>query len=101
MIIQVIEATISSNQDKERTRYNSRSCNKLLSETPLVKTKKTLGDKSFQVATPSLWNTLLSEIRAIRGYDLFKGAIKTYLFKMHLLVTSRASVSMITRIFQR
>ena len=52
---------------KERTRYNQRSCNELLSETPLVKTKKTLGDKSFQVAAPSLWNTLASEIRAIRG----------------------------------
>ena len=58
-----------------------RSCNELLSETPLVKTKKTLGDKSFQVAAPSLWNTLLSEIREIRGYDLFKRAIKTYFFK--------------------
>ena len=43
--------------------------------------KKTLEDKSFQVAATRLWNTLPSEIRAIRGYDLFKGAINTYLFK--------------------
>ena len=41
-------------QDKERTRYNLRSRNKLLSETPLVKTKKTLGDRSFQVVAPQL-----------------------------------------------
>ena len=47
----------------------------------MVKTKKTLGDRSFQVAGPGLWNRLPSEIRAIRSYDLFKGAVKTNLFK--------------------
>ena len=59
-------------------------------EPPLVKTKKTLGDKSFQEASPRLLNTLPSGIIAIRGYDLFKGAIKTYLFKKKHL-TPRAS----------
>ena len=58
-----------------------RSCKELSSETPLVKTKKTFGDKSFQAAAPSLWNTLLSEIGQIRGYDLLKRAIKRYFFK--------------------
>ena len=62
---------------KERTRYNLRSSKELLLEPPLVKTKKTLGDKSFQVAAPRLWNKLPSGIRAIRGYDLFKGEINT------------------------
>ena len=52
-----------------------------LLEPSRVKTKKTLGDKSFQVAAPGLWNKLPSEIRAIRSYDHFKRAIKTYLFK--------------------
>ena len=38
-------------------------------------------------------------IRAIRGYDLFKGAIKRYLFKKASMVIPRASVIMITREF--
>ena len=62
-------------------RFNLRSCKELLLERSRVKTKKTLGDKSFQVAAPGLWNKLPSEIRAIRSYDHFKRAIKTYLFK--------------------
>ena len=37
---------------KERTRYDLRSSKELLLEPPLVKTKKILGDKSFQVAAP-------------------------------------------------
>ena len=41
------------------------------------KDQETLGDKSFQVAAPGLWNKLTSEIRAIRSYDHFKRAIKT------------------------
>ena len=67
---------------REQTRFNLRSCKELLLEPSMVKTKKTLGDKSFQVAAPGLWNKLPSEIRAIRSYaDHFKRAIKTYLFK--------------------
>ena len=46
---------------------------------PRVKTKKPIEDKSFQATAPRLWNNLLSEIRAIRSYDLFKGTIKSYL----------------------
>ena len=67
----------------EWTRYNLRSCKELLLEpsSAWVKNKKTLEDKSLQVAAPKLWNTLPCEIRAVRGYDLFEGAIKTYLFK--------------------
>ena len=37
---------------KERTRYNLRSSKELLLEPPLVRTKKTLRDKSFEVAAP-------------------------------------------------
>ena len=37
---------------KGRTRYNLRSSKELLLEPPLVKTKKTLRDKSFEVAAP-------------------------------------------------
>ena len=38
-------------------------------------------------------------IRAIRGYDLFKGAIKRYFFKKASMVIPRASVIMITHEF--
>ena len=41
---------------REQTRFNLRSCKELLLEPSRVKTKKTLGDKSFQVAAPGLWN---------------------------------------------
>ena len=61
---------------REQTRFNLRSCKELLLEPSRVKTKKTLGDKSFQAAAPGLWNKLPSEIRAIRSYDHFKRAIK-------------------------
>ena len=47
------------------------------------KNQENFGDRSFQVAAPGLWNTsrLPSEIRAVRSHNLFKGAVKTYLFK--------------------
>ena len=65
--------------------------------------KLILGDKSFQVAAPRSWNTLLSEIRAISlASDLFKGASLdvNYCSRKHLLVTPSACVSMITCVFQ-
>lgn len=64
--------------------------------------KLILGDKSFQVAAPRSWNTLLSEIRAISlASDLFKGASLdvNYCSRKHLLVTPSACVSMITCVF--
>ena len=53
----------------------------LLLDPPMVKTKKSFAEKSFHKAAPRLWNTLSSGIRAIRGYDLFNGAIKMYLLE--------------------
>ena len=79
---------------REQTRFNLRSCKELLLEPSRVKPTKTLGDKSFQVAAPGLWNKLPSEIRAIRSYDHFKRAIKMTCLRKHLLVTARASFSM-------
>ncbi|XP_078354387.1 uncharacterized protein LOC144638992, partial [Oculina patagonica] len=66
---------------RDQTRFNLRSCKELLLQPSRAKTKKTLGDKSFQVAAPGLWNKLPSDIRSIKSYDLFKRTIKTYLFK--------------------
>ena len=36
----------------------------------------------FQMATPGLWNKLPSNIRAISNLYLFKGTVKTYLFRI-------------------
>ena len=41
----------------------------------------TLGDRSFQVAVPKLWNALLRELCDIPNLPTFKSNLKTYLFK--------------------
>lgn len=64
-----------------------------------VKTQKNLGYKLFQLAATFDYGKLPSAIRAIRGYNLFKGAVETYLFKKASMVTPRASVIMIIREF--
>ena len=45
---------------------------------------KTLGDRAFMVAAPTLWNSLPKEVRAIANMNGFKAHIKnikTYLFR--------------------
>ena len=53
--------------------YNLRSSAGILLASPKGKTKATLGDRSFTVATPKLWNALLCELRAISYLCTFKG----------------------------
>ena len=45
------------------------------------RTKVTLGNRSFQVAAPKLWNALPHELREIPNLHTFKSNLKTYLFK--------------------
>ena len=52
-----------------------------LLERPSVKTKKTLGDRAFQVAAPFLWNKLPRSARETTNLEPFKILIKTFLFK--------------------
>ena len=52
-----------------------------LLERPSVKTKKTLGDRAFQVAAPFLWNKLPRSAREATNLEPFKILIKTFLFK--------------------
>jgi len=66
---------------KEQPHYNLQSSKELLLQSPKTQTKKTLGDRSFQMAAPGLWNKLPSNIRATSNFDLFKGSVKTYLFR--------------------
>ena len=46
-----------------------------------LKTKKTLGDRAFQVASPGLWNGLPNDIRNAKTMDVFKSLVKTHLFR--------------------
>ena len=52
---------------------------------PALKSRKTLGDRSFFVAAPKLWNELPSDIRDLNSINRFKTAIKTYLFRQAFL----------------
>ena len=46
-----------------------------------AKTKKTLGDRAFQVAAPFLWNKLPRSASEATNVQSFKTLIKTFLFK--------------------
>ena len=48
---------------KNPSMYGLRSNSELLLAPPSTKIKKTLGDRAFTAAAPSLWNKLPSEIR--------------------------------------
>ena len=58
-----------------------RNDNARLLERPSVKTKKTLGDRAFQLAAPFLWNKLPRSLPKAMNLESFKTLIKTFLFK--------------------
>ena len=60
--------------------YNLRSSGTILLSMP-AGCSITLGDRAFMVATPTLWNSLPKELRAITNVNSFKAHIKTYLFR--------------------
>ena len=67
---------------KRSGNYNLRSSSDgLLLATPTYRSRVTLGDRSFQVAAPALWNVLLREIRSITDLGIFKRHLKTHLFR--------------------
>ena len=66
---------------KEKCKYQLRSSEELLLQLPVGKTKKTLGDRSFQIAAPAPWNSLSASVRDIDNFLVFKRTIKTYLFR--------------------
>ena len=57
------------------------SSDSLLLAKPTYRSRVTLGDRSFQVAAPALWNVLPREIRSITDLRTFKCHLKTHLFK--------------------
>ena len=67
---------------KITSRYNLRSSKDMnLLEHSKIKSKATLGDRSFTVAAPKLWNNLPNALRNVSNVDSFKCLLKTYLFK--------------------
>ena len=64
-----------------RLTYNLRSSGGILLASSTFITKVTLGDRSFQVAAPKLWNALPCELRDIPNLHTFKSNLKTHLFK--------------------
>ena len=62
-------------------RYYLRSNNGKLLNIPPCKSLSTLGDRSFYMASPKLWNDLPLFIRNISSVNAFKKALKTHLFQ--------------------
>ena len=57
---------------KSQGTYNLRSSCGILLASSTFRTKVTLGDRSFQVAVPKLWNALLRELYDIPNLHTFK-----------------------------
>ena len=66
---------------KSQGTYNLRSSGEILLASSTFRTKVTLGDRSFQVAAPKLWNAFPRELRDIPNLHTFKSNLKTYLSK--------------------
>ena len=62
-------------------RYYLRSNDGKLLNIPSCKSLSTLGDRSFYMAAPKLWNDLPLFIRNISSVNAFKKALKTHLFQ--------------------
>ena len=56
---------------KSQGTYNLRSSGRILLGSSTFRTKITLGDRSFQVAAPKLWNALPRELRNIPNLHTF------------------------------
>ena len=57
---------------KEKCKHPLRSSEELLLQLPMEKkTKTTLGDRLFQMAAPSLWNSLPASVRDIDNFFVF------------------------------
>ena len=72
-------------KDVSLSRYCLGSTKSLTLNYPVLKSRKSLGDQSFFMAAPKLWNELPSEIRDLNSINKFKTAIKTYLFRQAFL----------------
>ena len=56
--------------------YSRSSSAGILLAFPSRKTKRTLGDRSFSLAAPTLWNKLPRELRDLEDFNSFKQKLK-------------------------
>ena len=64
------------------SKYNLKnSSDNLLPNYQRFKSKATLGDRSFTCAAPKLWNALPFDVRRASTVSIFKGKVKTHLFR--------------------
>ena len=73
---------IDSIHTKTNTHYLLRSNEGVLLKHPSGKMKKSFGDRSFNVAAPTLWNALPVSLCSIKCISTFKSNHKTYFFKL-------------------
>ena len=66
---------------KSQGAHNLRSSGEILLASSTFRTKVTLGDRSFQMAAPKLWNALPRKLLDIPNLHTFKSNLKTYLLK--------------------
>ena len=60
-------------QRKNKRNYNFRSTSEILLQQPRIKTIRMLGDRSYAVAAPALWNNLSNAVRSATNMThLFK-----------------------------
>ena len=59
--------------------YGLRSQDDLTLVVPRTK-RKTLGDRTFRVAAPKLWNSLPKDVRSCNDVGVFKSKLKTHYF---------------------
>ena len=67
---------------KITTRYDLRSDVEMLLEDYSARSKKTLGERTFKVAAPRIWNILPKDIRKQDNYYIVNKQLKTYHFKL-------------------
>ena len=65
----------------KKTRYSLRSFQAPVLNRPRTN-RKTLGDRSFAAAAPTLWNALPQEIRQCQNINVFKCLLNTHLFRL-------------------
>lgn len=69
---------------RRTTRYQLRSSSSTCLEVPRSK-HKTLGDRAFAIAAPTVWNSLPVSLREINSLGKFKSELKTFYFNLAFL----------------
>ena len=83
-----IETKVKNVNDSEGThfdlnnaRYGLRSASSYCIQVPCIKSKKTLGDRSFTLSAAQLWNSLLFAVKSANRLIIFKSKLKSHFFK--------------------